>query len=441
MTNLLDLPLLDLSRIAALVSGGEPCRYANLPFQTSSRRTEWNNLLPMRKTCKTLHEACNIAIGGLRLGRFARFPFKTVCCMPCVAELTITRKANGIETTLILLQQLTSLKSLTLSVYFGPINSRDPFASEASIYNRLTSFPSCRTLRELTIYGERTGTIAHILSFPYERLTILELDDSKSAQSIPRHISRTLESFALLKTVPEPLLDTHGVASLHVARAPLLRHLDLTDPRSFHMLTAARPQDQFKRLGTLSLFVGTDEPSHTAQVIQAARSGCFPNLRTLEIDFWSKLRIEEVQPFLQSCCSTLKTLRLDSTIAPSPGDIESINAVISPKDINLELSFGVHEERHYSVSSLAKIQSLTRLLLEYQQFGDIHRLAAFPKLREVRFIECSLSLSEKKKILKTPGNLKRMEFLDCILLSRDDDGKMHEVAKQHSFTWNGLSEI
>ena len=448
MTNLLDLPLSVLVRIAAFVSGGKPCSYTNLHFQFTCGRSEWNNLLPLRQTCKILFEASDVAVGGLKLSFLdVIVPVKAVRCMPCVCQLTITDEVHYTEAGFTLLQQLSSLKYLKLHLGFSRHRLLRPWApwdKNIDVHSKIASFtfPSCRTLRELVIHGHTPEVVARILSFPYECLTKLDLEHLDDPERIPRCIWRTLKSLIVRGLVARLLLATTPV---HATEAPLLEYVELAEPQAFPLIIAFQPEHRFKRLETLSLvrcpdLWGPAKSLDAIRIVEAAENGCFTSLKKLEIDYVDSFNIPEVvSPIMKSCRSTLKTLKLNLNTVLTPADFEVISAVDHFKDIDLDLSI-LSGGEHLSVEHLAKIESLTCLSIDSKQVVDICRLTTYPKLRVVKFFYCELSLSEKNKMLKAPGNLKCMEFIDCVLFSQDDKGNKYNAVKRYNLAWSGLRE-
>ena len=193
------------------------------------------------------------------------------------------------------------------------------------------------------------------------------------------------------------------------------------------------------------MFEIPDEPLGITQVIQAARNGCFPKLKVLEISFPDELRMEDhVKPIVQSCRSTLKTLKFKVRRGIAPAEIEDMSAMTFLNNVDLKVKLHIHIDFgcvcDFYIENLAQMQSLTHLHLRQKEVVGLDKLAAFPKLRVITLFRCRLRLDEKKKLLKTPGNLKYIEFVECLLLSRDDDGEAYKVVKQCTFTCSGLAE-
>lgn len=199
-----------LSRIAALVSKGDPCTYNHFDFQVHADLSALRLLNPMNKTCRKLREASCIAIGGLSYQDIrpaistadaAESPVGTsepayhkhlisiesVLALPWLAELTIDLnhvERPDKEIVFELVQKTSRLMRLDIS---GE-NKEDPS------FAKITRIASTSTLQVLRLSKFKDeDEVERILSFQYKSLTRLHLPPELK-RLVPEHIPETLVS-------------------------------------------------------------------------------------------------------------------------------------------------------------------------------------------------------------------------------------------------------
>ena len=217
---LLDLPIPLLARIAALVSKGNRCVYGVFPFQVIASCSELKALMPLQKCCRKLHEASQLALGGLNLApmqwshsiRGLESVARLALSLPCLAELRMLPTPGPIPE---LLEQVKDLKCL--EIMERPVGCRGSWGV-------IEHFPSVHSLRELIVGKPFTKeNVANLLSFRYECLTTLHFVDNDSVPPIPQRILNRLETFIIEEGASDA--GNENEILLNLTNAPLLSNL------------------------------------------------------------------------------------------------------------------------------------------------------------------------------------------------------------------------
>ena len=203
-----------------------------------------------------------------------------------------------------------------------------------------------------------------------------------------------------------------------------------------------RGQRRFELLETLCLdaFEPENSRSDLEFVEFAARCGCFPKLRILKV-LGKDNPNNELESIAHSCRASLRTLEIEVRDFSVKTDLDALLGVRIAERVEVELSFCCFSENEpWRVEVLEKLHCLVSITEIGRHVSNIDMLAAFPKLRAVKFEYCLIRIDEKDKLLKDPGHLKEITFYCCSLIDENSVKKSSNAYEQYSFKWERLSE-
>ena len=430
---LLDLPLLILAHIVALVSNGKSCKYPSLPFQVNCEPENWEILDEPRAVCRKFRQACGLAIGGLKYSAAEGVglddegdpclllailyedmmipPISSLRTLPHLNQLVLDRMCSGTIGTV--LQAVPGLKCIIIRPGCHP----DKLGS-------LKQFPSSTCLEEFVLLTLQAEQVNHLLSFPFDNLSFLELVGTQGRPVIPKNVLRKLTDF--LWDGSSLVISVQSLF-VNLKRAPSLQYLRLID---CYLDDAEVPWARGALPALKTIVVSSTSPLDTSRDIELAMTrDRLPALR--ELDFrastsrsWS---FTDIRPMLGSCASSLKILRLKLNISLTQAVISLLNRMNVADDFALHLTLEhLQQDARYSLRVLLPLNHLTSITVMHNIVKHIDELVKAPKLRSAQFYCCKLKHGEVRKLITKPGKLEEIVFHNAFL---------HKSGPRYNFSW------
>ena len=432
---LTDLPLHILAQIVALTTKAIPCPHARFKFQVlCSSESEWQRLTPLIATCRTLRQACLLAVGGLQqftctpkrdqtqqLDRGFVIPRNAALSLPCLSLLTLHRVGCW-EPQISLLEQVPTLNVLVV----------EGNSEEEDI--PITKFPSSTRLRILHLLRMNRRTVERFLSFRYNTLGLLRVDTRNPPSGrIPSGIKKTVEIFSYT-AAPSSMTWTD------IASAPKLTKLRMT-PEELHCFHASEQRLRFQQVRSLRL-----EPSKLgllswSSIKGALKGSLFPNLQRMEIYLRTNRGFYIVQPVLGTQRGEIELLRVKpitlnhlQDYSLTEGDIYDIEDFVNDYKVILDLTYaGDPGAAPYSIRPLLQLHTLHELTIDGRHIEHIDKLAAHPNLNVLKLTQCKCFHDEALRLIEDRNKLQKLCIWQCKAVNRQGE-KVEIITKEFCFS-------